>query len=175
MESQRTTTRKTILNAALDIIEREGIRAATQPRIARETGLRQSHLTYYFPRKADLYIALLEASHERADRRSAGQPEASLEDLLMTLFFEPERMRFFLSIILEVGDDSDLRRVLAAHANGLDAFIASCTARESGDPGITAFVDELRGLGIRKLVDQSFEFTREDLRNRAKRFGLELG
>ena len=40
--------------------------ALTQPKIAKALGLRQSHLTYYFPRKADLFAALLDASHDRA-------------------------------------------------------------------------------------------------------------
>ncbi|HXV32045.1 MAG TPA: helix-turn-helix domain-containing protein [Sinorhizobium sp.] len=145
-----TTVRQRILDAALDIIEAEGMKALTQPKIAKATGLRQSHLTYYFPRKADLYIALLDASHERAERR--GATSAACEDRLCSLMFDGERIRFFLSILLEIGDDPELQAILRDHAARFEAAAASHFGRGAGDPAVTAFVDELRGIGIRLLM-----------------------
>lgn len=149
--TRQTNKRQLILDTALDIVETEGIRAVTQPRIAKISGIRQSHLTYYFPRKADLYIALLDASHDRAEKKSNGR-NVSLEEMLVALFFEPERMRFFLSIVLEVGDDPELRSVLYMHATGLCRVISARLGRSPDDPGVLSFVDELRGLGLRALI-----------------------
>lgn len=145
-------TRQRILDAALDIIETQGMKALTQPKIAKATGLRQSHLTYYFPRKADLFIALLDASHERA-ARNAPAPAPSLEDMLSRLLFDRERMRFFLAIMLEVDDDRELQRVLHEHLTSLADAVAAQLGRPAGDAAVQSFVDELRGIGLRHLSD----------------------
>jgi AcrR family transcriptional regulator len=143
--------RRRILDAALDIVETEGIAALTQPKVAKAAGLRQSHLTYYFPRKADLVIALLEASHGRAERR----PDRSSGDvfaLLAGLMFERERMVFFLGILMAVSDDPELRDNFRAHADGLAAEIAGDFGVAPDDPALAAFIDELRGAGLRRLI-----------------------
>lgn len=49
--------RQTILEAALATLREEGYAGFTQPRVARRAGVRQSHLTYYFPTR----LALVEA------------------------------------------------------------------------------------------------------------------
>jgi AcrR family transcriptional regulator len=50
--------RRRILDAALGLLAEHGAQELTQPRIARAAGLRQSHLTYYFPTRADLLQAV---------------------------------------------------------------------------------------------------------------------
>ena len=170
MPRPATDLRRLILDTALDIIEAEGMKALTQPKIARRANLRQSHLTYYFPRKADLYIALLEASHDRASRHA--QP-SSVEDMLAGLMFDRERMRFFLSIILEVGDDPELQAVLRAHASGLADHVAPYYGRCPGDAAVIAFVDERRGIGIRLLLSPAdVGFTRDLVTTTAEAHGL---
>nr|WP_186363595.1 TetR family transcriptional regulator [Rhizobium sp. ACO-34A] len=173
MDASQPNRRQLILDTALDIIENEGMKALTQPRIAKVAGLRQSHLTYYFPRKADLYIALLEASHERAERRNqAAAP--SLGAMLQSLFFVPERMRFFLSIVLEVGEDPDLKSVVAEHAAGLCREVAGKLGLTDDDARVVALVDELRGIGMRLLVEPPMtDEPAKLLRDLALRHGLD--
>ena len=48
------SVRTKILDAALQLVFESGVAALTQPRIAQAAGLRQSHLTYYFPTRAVL-------------------------------------------------------------------------------------------------------------------------
>ena len=56
--------RKKILEAGLGILREQGLAGLTQPRIAAKTGLRQSHLTYYYPTRADLLMAVTSAAIE---------------------------------------------------------------------------------------------------------------
>ena len=49
-----------LLTAALRVLHEEGIHALTQTRVAVIAGLRQSHLTYYFPTRIDLLKAIIE-------------------------------------------------------------------------------------------------------------------
>jgi AcrR family transcriptional regulator len=50
--------RKQIIEAGLRLLREEGLSGLTQPRIAARTGLRQSHLTYYYPTRATLLAAV---------------------------------------------------------------------------------------------------------------------
>lgn len=56
--------RKQIIDAGLALLREEGLSGLTQPRIAARTGLRQSHLTYYYPTRADLLAAVARAAIE---------------------------------------------------------------------------------------------------------------
>ncbi|MFN2645891.1 MAG: TetR family transcriptional regulator [Burkholderiales bacterium] len=57
--------RDRILEAALALLAAGGAHELTQPRVAAAAGVRQSHLTYYFPTRADLMQALARHSIER--------------------------------------------------------------------------------------------------------------
>ena len=46
--------RERILQAALKLLAESGAHELTQPRVAKAAGVRQSHLTYYFPTRGDL-------------------------------------------------------------------------------------------------------------------------
>lgn len=49
-----TSRREQILHAAVDVLNSDGFGALTQTRVAERAGIRQSHLTYYFPARNDL-------------------------------------------------------------------------------------------------------------------------
>jgi AcrR family transcriptional regulator len=172
------SVRQRILNAALDIVETDGVEALTQPRVAKAAGVRQSHLTYYFPRKADLFVALLRASHERAshdraERDLAGAESEDVLDALRNLMLGRGRMRFFLAIVLGASQEEELRPILAAHAQGLTRRVAAYFGREADDPAAAGFVDRLRGLGLRALLEPGLaEMERDELERLAAEFGL---
>jgi len=171
-----TNVKDRILEAALQIVDEQGIKALTQPRVAAAAGVRQSHLTYYFPRKADLFVALLQASHDRAKkgRRKAG--EESFKDVirsLKSLMFDRQRMRFFLGIVIEASEEDDLRPVVEEHARALSARIAAQFDRTADDPDVTGFMDALRGMGMRRLLEAKDDAKDVDIEALARRFGLE--
>lgn len=180
-EIQNLTTdsnvRQRILDAALDIAEAQGIMALTQPKVAKAAGLRQSHLTYYFPRKADLFAALLEASHDRADKKGktklASKSPASIFEELAGVMFDRRRMQFFLGIALATSDEPELRAAVAAHADELVRRAADCFGRTEGDPAVRAFIDMLRGIGFRMVLKpDDAEKEKIDMAALAASFGL---
>jgi len=57
---QDKDTRQQLIEAALDILLRDGIQGFSQSKVARQAGLRQSHLTYYFPTRNDLLKVVVE-------------------------------------------------------------------------------------------------------------------
>lgn len=62
MASDRRTE---IIDAALGLIQEEGLAGLTQPRVAKRLGLRQSHVTYYFPTRDDLLDSVAEHAVQR--------------------------------------------------------------------------------------------------------------
>jgi AcrR family transcriptional regulator len=52
--------RENVIAAGLWVLREEGLAAFTQPRVCRQAGVRQSHLTYYFPTRTDLLVAVAE-------------------------------------------------------------------------------------------------------------------
>lgn len=56
--------RSEIIQAGLEVIREQGFTAFTQIQVASRVGLRQSHLTYYFPTRRDLLTAVARAAIE---------------------------------------------------------------------------------------------------------------
>jgi AcrR family transcriptional regulator len=54
--------RQTIIQAGLETLGQDGYAGFTQTRVAARAGLRQSHLTYYFPTRTDLLAAVGQAA-----------------------------------------------------------------------------------------------------------------
>lgn len=163
--------RRRILDAALDIVEAEGIASLTQPKVAKAAGLRQSHITYYFPRKADLVVALLEASHLRAEEGGARTSRSrDVFSTLSGLMFDRRRMLFFLGILMAVSDDAELREIFRAHADGLARQVSAAFGVLPDDPALVGFIDELRGAGLRLLI--TADAARPDMAAIAARHGL---
>lgn len=66
-----TPTRRRILDAALELFNRNGYAATSQAEIAAAAGIRQGNLTYHFPTKLDLVAALRAEGQEILSRREA--------------------------------------------------------------------------------------------------------
>src|ERR1700735_2985619 len=60
-----TDRRQTIVTAGLGVLREHGYPGFTQPRVAAAAGLRQSHLTYYFPTRVDLLAGMARAAIDR--------------------------------------------------------------------------------------------------------------
>ncbi|MCB1906465.1 MAG: TetR/AcrR family transcriptional regulator [Rhodocyclaceae bacterium] len=106
-----TDTRSRILDAGAGLLNDEGLAAVTQPRIARAAGLRQSHVTYYFPTRADLLLALAEHSVDQAlagvETRRDELPGALIDGATYL-----PRVRMLASLVLAADQDPALRPVL---------------------------------------------------------------
>lgn len=69
-----------ILNAGMTLLKEKGIAALTQPQVAKAAGVKQSHLTYYFPTRTKLLLAIAELTIS-----------AAITDIAASLAEKPER------------------------------------------------------------------------------------
>jgi len=65
MQENSADRRLDIIQAGLAVLREHGFAGFTQPRVAAVAGVRQSHLTYYFPTRVDLLTAVAHAATER--------------------------------------------------------------------------------------------------------------
>jgi AcrR family transcriptional regulator len=95
--------RTRILDAALGLLAAGG--ELTQPRVARAAGVRQSHLTYYFPTVTDLMQAVARHSFESLGRQLGGKGAAGIAAATL----DKRRVRLMLSLVLAADRDASLK------------------------------------------------------------------
>lgn len=108
--------RENIVDAALKLLRKQGFASLSQPRIAAEAGVRQSHLTYYFPARADLLLAVADQScaillaplHERARRGELTAEE--IADRLSMAVTDLGMARIFHTLVSMSEEDESLKR-----------------------------------------------------------------
>jgi len=113
--------RSRILDSALELVLESGVAALTQPKIARAAGLRQSHLTYYFPTRAELLQSVVQhmmeamvsgiAERTTAKRRGDSGATALLRGLAEGVS-DPRRARLMLALVVASDEQASTKRWL---------------------------------------------------------------
>jgi AcrR family transcriptional regulator len=105
--------RQHIIECALAQLREEGFAAFTQPKVAARAGLRQSHLTYYYPTRDDLLVAVAEAAMERQikalDDLLAGSQSARAPTNIASLLGRKENTRVLLALVQGADQEPRLR------------------------------------------------------------------
>ena len=113
-----TDVRQRILDAALGLMAEHGFMEVTQPKIARAAGVRQSHLTYYFPTRGELLKALAMHSIETLlGSVAAGASAGKLTPELFAQFAgealaDKRRARVMLGLIVSSEEDREIKQFL---------------------------------------------------------------
>ena len=121
------TVRQSILDAGVALLKEKGIAALTQPQVARAAGIKQSHLTYYYPTRADLLLAVAEnsiaATLERFAERLAEHPTpATIAGQIAEVMIDGLPPRLIVGLIVAADAEPQIRSALAG-------FIAQVRAR----------------------------------------------
>lgn len=147
--------RERILDAAVAILRGSGIQNLSQVRVARRAGVRQSHLTYYFPRRHDLLEAIatqfvdgvVGALRHALDAAPADGEKAVLETLSRAVR-ETEHMRMFTGVIAEADGDPEVREVLVRGARRLRLALAERLDGENAEGRARTILAALWGIGL---------------------------
>ena len=110
--------RTKILDAALGLLAQRGAQELTQPRIAKAAGMRQSHLTYYFP---TIHVLLQEVAKYTLDAMVAemrahdpARRPLSLEDAAIATAADKRRMRMVLGLVTTVDREPKMKPQMRA-------------------------------------------------------------
>jgi AcrR family transcriptional regulator len=123
--------RERILSAALAVLREDGIAELTQVQVARRAGVRQSHLTYYFPKRHDLLEAVsvrfidgMERGLRELAAQAAGGDAGELLGRLAAAIGEPGHMRMFTGVVVAADGDPALRAVIVRETRRVQAILA---------------------------------------------------
>lgn len=152
------SVKQRLLDAGVALLFEQGIAALTQPRIAREAGVSQSHLTYYFPTRDDLLLAVAEHSvSTEMTRLAAGNAASASADLATTIRYQP-RIRMILGLVVTADKDPATRVVVARlidHVrNGLDQLLRNLGYAPNASE-VLVFHATVIGLALMNLGQQS--------------------
>lgn len=144
-----------ILAAALALVEDQGIAALSQARVAAAAGLRQSHLTYYFPTRKDLLLAIVQAihaeMHQGLSSPSAPQTLPQLRAFLASRVREPLMGRLLLALMAAADEDPSLRQWLLDFDAEVRALMRADFRRQGlapSDDEVALFCASLLGAGL---------------------------
>ncbi len=151
------------MDAALRMLEARGAKGFGQVQVAREAGLQQGHLTYYFPHKRDLVTAVLSRLSEGARgefarvvaARSALPPDEAhrlLAEVVRMLLRDRRRSRILVAMLAEAEEDDAVRAALLDLLQEQRRALAVMLGREADDPHVHLALAALRGLGIEQTL-----------------------
>lgn len=158
--SGRTTAedesvRERILMAAMDTLREDGIQGLSQVQVARRAEVRQSHLTYYFPKRDDLIGAVaarfIEHTFGTLDRAANAASPDELQDVLRraaAAVGDEGHMRMFTGVIVEADGNPELRAILVRVTKQLQATLAARLGGEDAAERARLVLASLWGLGL---------------------------
>lgn len=113
MQALGRNVKQDILDAGVRLLYTQGIASLTQPRIAREAGVRQSHLTYYFPTRNVMILAIAEHSIEKllSETEPTDDPRSAADQMADQMLNSPQ-MRVVQGLQMAADADPELRESL---------------------------------------------------------------
>jgi AcrR family transcriptional regulator len=154
--------RQEILDAALAVLRDDGYVGFTQPRVAARAGMRQSHLTYYFPTRADLLMAVAKVAVENQQSIVGSLVESGEAGPsgLASVLTQSENARVLLTLVCASGDVPEVRELFQGLAAGMVAN-AETVLDALGAPPRAAGADLLYAVSV-GVVAIAFATGRED-------------
>jgi AcrR family transcriptional regulator len=151
--------RERILNAALAILREGGIQELTQVQVSRRAGVRQSHLTYYFPKRHDLVEAVAAGfidGMEHGLRAVAAHGEGLGPDEILRhvaeAIAEPGHMRMFTGVAVAADGDPALRAVIVREMTRMHDALAALVGGEDAGERTRLALATMLGLGFYRFA-----------------------
>lgn len=156
--------REKILDAAMGLLRTQGVKFLTQPQVAKAAGVLQSHLTYYFPHRTDLLLAVARHSATMVFQELQGffasqalptsddETRARVFALVRVMMQDRERTRVLLGLLVAADDDPALREVMIENMGLVRSVVALGLRRAIDDPDVDVVLATLWGLGVQQFL-----------------------
>ncbi len=152
------SVRDRILDAAIAALRESGLQRFTQMLVAERAGVRQSHLTYYFPTRDDLFAAVTTRAVSEiagAVRRAVAEEDidhAAALDRLASSIGDRAHMRMFVGMTVEADGDPGLRAILVAGTRRLESELAHALGGAEARQRARLVLAALWGLGLYRFL-----------------------
>jgi AcrR family transcriptional regulator len=133
--------RERLLDAALRLLAEHGAHELTQPRVARAAGVRQSHLTYYFPTRGELLQEVARYSIDKLAGQLAHARPGTLPQGIAAGGADKRRSRVMLGLVAAADRDPQIKRRMRKFVGELRARMTPVLAAGgmATDPESVAF------------------------------------
>jgi AcrR family transcriptional regulator len=153
-----------ILEAALGLLAESGAHELTQPKVARAAGVRQSHLTYYFPTRGELLQEVARHSIDKLAGQLAHRRRASLAEGIAAGAADKRRSRVMLGLVAAADRDPAIKRRMRRFVAELRRRMTPLLAAGgfATDPASVAFFHSvIVGCAVLQLARDNAEARRE--------------
>lgn len=135
------SVRDRILEAALSLLAESGAHELTQPRVAKAAGVRQSHLTYYFPTRGELLQEVARYSIEKLAADLAHGRPADVPEAIAVGAADKRRSRIMLGLVAAADRDPKIKQRMRKFVDELRARMTPVlgAAGLATDPESVAF------------------------------------
>jgi len=164
--------RAAILQAGSALLKERGIAALTQPKVAKLAGVKQSHLTYYFPKRPDLLLGI--AAHtidglmaDLSARLETAAPQSAIAETLGDAMIDGIPPRIMLGLIVAADEEPHLRSSLGSLIGSVRARVRALLERTGvPDSGRAALLLHATVVGLAVMHQaQRTPASAEDIRN----------
>lgn len=154
-----------ILKSAITVIQTEGLKKMSQAHVASVAGLRQSHLTYYFPKRKDLLKALVHTIHDevkqsmyRMSKSLTSSPSSiySAREFFVESVLEPTLAKLMLALMNLAEEDPSLQQWIVGFDNELIAQLRDLFAKlgmAPSDDALCLLHSSFVGVAVQSLHD----------------------
>ncbi len=152
--------RERILQAALRLLAESGAHELTQPRVAKAAGVRQSHLTYYFPTRGDLLQEVARYSIGKLAGELEHARGGALPEGIAAGAADKRRSRVMLGLVAAADRDPKIKQRMRKFVAELRARMAPVLAAGgmATDPESVAFFHScVVGCAVLQLARDSAE------------------
>ena len=115
--------RQNIIEAGLATLREHGYAGFTQPRVASRAGLRQSHLTYYYPTRVDLLAAVgrtaIDGQLAAIDAVFDGSSPDKVANAIAKVVVRHENTRVMMALAQAADREPQLRALFRELADGI--------------------------------------------------------
>lgn len=153
--------RERILGAAMSILYEGGIQALSQIQVARRADVRQSHLTYYFPTRRDLLLAVAERFADGVARgildtgTLASNDRGDAIHRMAVAICDERHMRMFTGVIAEADSDPELRAMLVDVTRRMQSTLAALLGGEDAEQRAQVVLASIWGIGLYNFLLRS--------------------
>jgi len=123
----KSPVRDRILDAAVGLLRDSGVKRLAQPQVAKAANVPQGHLTYYFPKKADMLMAVADRfmAMISAEMPSNTPRSALLTGIARRLVLDLTRTRMLLGLLVEADGEAELKTAMMRGASLVRGGLAS--------------------------------------------------
>lgn len=142
--------KKNILFAGLQALREFKARDLTAPSIAKLIGIKQGHLTYYFPRRTELFSELGRFAIEQLQMEHQSEnPEKQfqLEKFIGWFFKDPSNRKVVHNLLFEVEENPHLRELTSEKINSFKKLLQGHFKSHS-DEELLLLISQFLGLAM---------------------------